>query len=33
VVPQSSLFGVSGLALDVQGVGSVDEAVKILLGP
>src|SRR6266436_4404411 len=33
VVPQSSLSGVSGLALDVQGVGSVDEAVKVLLGP
>ena len=33
VVPQSSLAGVSGLALDVQGVGSVDEAVKVLLGP
>jgi DNA repair protein RadA/Sms len=33
VVPQSSLSGVAGLALDVQGVGSVDEAVKVLLGP
>jgi predicted ATP-dependent serine protease len=33
VVPQSSLAGVAGLALDVQGVGSVDEAVKVLLGP
>ncbi len=33
VVPQSSLTGRGGHPLDVQGVGSVDEAVKILLGP
>src|SRR5262249_41179546 len=33
VVPQSSLTGRSGQPLDVQGVGSVDEAVKVLLGP
>ena len=33
VVPQGSLAGVSNRALDVQGVGSVDEAVKVLLGP
>ena len=33
VVPQSSLTaGVAGAPLDVQGVGSVDEAVKVLLG-
>src|SRR5215469_3942019 len=31
VVPQSSLTGRSGHPLDVQGVGSVDEAVKVLL--
>jgi DNA repair protein RadA/Sms len=33
VVPQSSLAGVGSAPLEVQGVGSVDEAVKALLGP
>jgi DNA repair protein RadA/Sms len=33
VVPQGSLTGRGGYALDAQGVGSVDEAVKVLLGP
>jgi DNA repair protein RadA/Sms len=33
VVPQSCLTDRGGHALDVQGVGSVDEAVKVLLGP
>jgi DNA repair protein RadA/Sms len=33
VVPQGSLPSRGGYALDVQGVGSVDEAVKVLLGP
>jgi DNA repair protein RadA/Sms len=33
VVPQGSLGGRGGHPLDVQGVGSVDEAVKVLLGP
>ncbi len=33
VVPQSSLAGVGSAPLEVQGVGSVDEAVKVLLGP
>ena len=33
VVPQSSLTDRGTHPLDVQGVGSVDEAVKVLLGP
>jgi DNA repair protein RadA/Sms len=33
VVPQNNLTGHSSFPLDVQGVGSVDEAVKVLLGP
>ena len=33
VVPQSNLTDRGGHPLDVQGVGSVDEAVKVLLGP
>jgi len=33
VVPQSSLTDRGSHPLDVQGVGSVDEAVKVLLGP
>jgi DNA repair protein RadA/Sms len=33
VVPQSTLAGLGGQPLDVQGVGTVDEAVKALLGP
>jgi len=33
VVPQSSLTDRGNHPLDVQGVGSVDEAVKVLLGP
>src|SRR5262249_50098625 len=33
VVPQSSLSGRTSQPLDVQGVGSVDQAVKVLLGP
>jgi DNA repair protein RadA/Sms len=33
VVPQSSLTDRGARPLDVQGVGSVDEAVKVLLGP
>jgi DNA repair protein RadA/Sms len=33
VVPQSSLSGRGGQMLEAQGVGSVDEAVKVLLGP
>jgi predicted ATP-dependent serine protease len=33
VVPQSSLTDRGAYPLDVQGVGSVDEAVKVLLGP
>jgi DNA repair protein RadA/Sms len=33
VVPQSSLTGRGGQGLDAQGVGSVEEAVKVLLGP
>ncbi|HKA62722.1 MAG TPA: DNA repair protein RadA [Methylomirabilota bacterium] len=33
VVPQSTLGSLAGQTLDVQGVGTVDEAVKVLLGP
>ena len=33
VVPQSTLASLTGQPLDVQGVGTVDEAVKVLLGP
>jgi len=33
VVPQNNLAGHSSYPLEVQGVGSVDEAVKALLGP
>jgi DNA repair protein RadA/Sms len=33
VVPQSTLGSLGGQPLDVQGVGTVDEAVKVLLGP
>jgi DNA repair protein RadA/Sms len=33
VVPQSTLGSLAGQPLDVQGVGTVDEAVKVLLGP
>jgi predicted ATP-dependent serine protease len=33
VVPQGSLADRGGHPLDVHGVGSVDEAVKVLLGP
>ena len=33
VVPQSTLGSLTGQPLDVQGVGTVDEAVKVLLGP
>lgn len=33
VVPQNNLAGHSSYPLEVQGVGSVEEAVKVLLGP
>lgn len=33
VVPQSNLAGRGSPALEAQGVGSVDEAVRVLLGP
>jgi hypothetical protein len=33
VVPQHNLVGPSTYPLDVQGVASVEEAVKVVLGP
>jgi DNA repair protein RadA/Sms len=33
VIPQSTLGSLAAPPLDVQGVGTVDEAVKVLLGP